>query len=100
MAADLKGWPARAILWVLASPVLACVALWRARQRYVFLRIAMAPHLPCSCGTRIWLLGLWRCSCGFTYQGHLLRYCPVCLTIPRVVRCYRCGVTTTLPEAD
>jgi hypothetical protein len=45
------------------------------------------------------LVGMWRCSCGnHVYRGHLLRLCPVCGTVPVVVRCYRCGVTTKLPD--
>jgi hypothetical protein len=87
-------------LFVIASPILLVQALRRAHERYSFFRLAMAPELPCECGSPISLVGLWRCSCRFTYRGHLLRICPVCGTIPCVVRCYRCGVTTKLPESS
>lgn len=85
-------------LFLLASPVLLLRALVRAYRQYMLLRVAMEPSLWCACGAEVSLVGLWRCSCNFTYQGHLLRLCPVCGTIPKVVRCYRCGVTTMLPE--
>jgi hypothetical protein len=88
------------VLFVLASPMLAVEGMRRACERYWFFRLAMAPAILCECGAEVSLVGLWRCSCGFTYRGHLLRPCPVCGTIPCVVRCYRCGVTTKLPEAS
>jgi hypothetical protein len=85
-------------LFVFASPILAVLAGRRACERYRFFRLAMQGEIPCECGAVVSLVGLWRCSCGFTYRGHLLRTCPVCETTPCVVRCYRCGVTTKLPE--
>ena len=87
-------------LFVLASPVLALKAVRRGLEHYRFFRLAMEPAIVCECGSPVPLVGLWRCSCGFTYRGHLLRVCPVCGTIPCVVRCYRCGVTIKLPEAS
>jgi len=89
-----------AALFVLASPILVVKGVRRGLRRYRFFRLAMESDLVCECGSRVSLVGLWRCSCGFTYRGHLLRACPVCGTIPLVVRCYRCGVTTKLPEAS
>lgn len=86
-------------LFLLASPILFLKGLRRAGERYRFFRLAMSPTIICGCGAEVPLVGAWRCSCGFTYRGHLLRICPVCGTIPCVVRCYRCGVTTKLPEA-
>jgi hypothetical protein len=86
-------------LFILASPVLAFLAVRRARERYSFFRLAMEPAFECKCGSPVSLVGQWKCSCGFTYRGHLLRPCPVCESIPCVARCYRCGVTTKLPEA-
>ncbi len=87
-------------LFVFSSPILLILAARRALERYRFFELAMAPAVVCECGREISLVGLWRCSCRFTYRGHLLRPCPVCGTIPCVVRCYRCGVTTKLPEAS
>jgi hypothetical protein len=88
------------ILFVLASPVLLVKAARRAGERYRFFRLAMAPAIVCECGAEVSLVGVWKCSCNYTYCGHLLRACPVCGTIPCVVRCYRCGITTKLPEAS
>jgi hypothetical protein len=99
MAAVKNPW-IDALLFILASPVLMVLATRRARERYRFFRLAIAPEMVCECGSTISLVGLWRCSCGFTYRGHLLRTCPVCQSIPCVVRCYRCGVTTKFPEAS
>jgi hypothetical protein len=86
-------------LLLLASPILAVQAARRAVERYRFFRLAMTPAIVCECGARVSLVGIWRCSCTYTYRGHLLRTCPVCGTIPCLVRCYECGVTTKLPEA-
>jgi hypothetical protein len=88
------------VLFVLASPILTVQTLRRARARYRFFRLAMESTTQCECGAMVSLVGYWRCSCGFTYRGHLLRLCPVCESIPCVVRCYRCGVTTKLPESS
>ena len=87
-------------LFILASPVLLVLAVRRGLNRYRFFQLAMQPEIVCECGSPVSLVGLRKCSCGFTYRGHLLRECPVCGTIPCVVRCYRCGVTTKLPEAS
>jgi hypothetical protein len=90
----MKAWQRELLLWLLASPVMLVVAVVRAWRGARFLRAAMRPTLPCrTCGDQIALLGMWRCSCGFSYQGHLLRSCPVCKTLPQVVRCYRCNTT-------
>ena len=88
------------VLFVLASPILAVKAVRRTFERYRFFRLAMRPAIACECGSQVPLVGFWKCPCGFCYRGHLLRTCPVCGTIPCVVRCYRCGVTTKLPEAS
>ena len=87
-------------LFILASPVLLFQAVRRGRERLEFFQLAMEPSIICECGAPVSLVGFWKCSCGFTYRGHLLRACPVCGTIPVVVRCYRCNVTTKLPEAS
>jgi hypothetical protein len=97
--ADMKNTWIDWVLFVVASPVLLVQASRRGLEHYRFVRLAMQAEILCECGVPISLVGLWRCSCGFTYRGHLLRQCPVCDTIPCVVRCYRCGVTTKLPEA-
>jgi hypothetical protein len=86
------------LLFILASPILLFQKVRRVVERYRFFALAMQPEMPCECGSVISLVGLWRCSCSFTYRGHLLRTCLACGTIPYIVRCYRCGVTTKLPE--
>jgi hypothetical protein len=98
--ANMKVTPIDAALFVLASPILFVQALGRARERYRFFRLATEAQLICECGAAISLVGMWRCACGFVYRGHLLRMCQVCGSIPCVVRCYRCGVTTKLPESS
>lgn len=90
----------RLALHVLASPVYAVRFAGLAATRYRFLRIATAAGMQCECGAWLSLVGLWKCSCGFTYRGHLLRRCPVCDSVPCVIRCFRCGVTTKLSDAE
>jgi hypothetical protein len=86
------------IRWVLALPFNLFGAILRLRNHIQFLRLAAATQIFCECGSPISLVGLWRCSCSFTYRGHLLRTCPLCLKIPKICRCYACGLTTKLPE--
>lgn len=88
-----------AALFVLASPVLVVRALASACRKYEAFRVAQAEAIPCECGADIMLVGFWRCSCGFTYRGHVFRACPVCGSVPRMVRCTDCGATVLLPEA-
>ena len=87
-------------LFLLASPVLLCLAVRRGLKQLRFFVAACRTQIFCECGAAVALVGLWKCSCGFTYRGHLLRLCPICGTIPCIVRCYRCGVTTKLPEGS
>ena len=92
LAADL-------VLRILASPVRLLVALDRVLQNGSFWQLSNSPTTTCgSCKEVISLVGQWKCRCGFTYRGHLMRTCPVCYSSPRVVRCVHCGVTEKLPE--
>ena len=88
------------LLFVLASPILLIKSISRAVKRYRFLRISYASSIRCACGQQIQLLGMWRCSCGFTYRGHVLRVCanPNCRVLPAMVRCFSCGTTELLPR--
>lgn len=87
------------ILFLLATPALAVRTLVRAVRRVEFWRAIYRTSSLCgSCGATISLVGLWRCQCGFTYEGHLLQVCPVCGALPKMMRCYQCGVTETLPQ--
>ena len=70
----------------------------RMREHMAFLRISQATEILCQCGNAISLVGLWKCSCSFTYRGHLLQICPLCGRVPKICRCYACGLTTKLPE--
>ena len=82
------------ILFLLASPVLAIVGIARIIRRFSRLRLAAEPRTVCrTCGGDIVLVGFWRCGCGFTYRGHVLRICPVCGSFPRMIRCFACGAT-------
>ncbi len=87
-------------LLVLASPVIAVKGALRLVGRIRLWRLAVVAQIPCSvCGTAISLLGRWKCACGYTYEGHLIRECPVCHSFPAMVRCYVCGATEKLPES-
>jgi hypothetical protein len=87
------------ILTFFAAPAIVVVKLVQIVARWRFYKTAYTSRLFCAnCGAAVWLVGLWRCPCGFTYKGHLLRICPVCESLPAMVRCYECGVTAKLPE--
>jgi hypothetical protein len=90
----VKSWQWNLALFILASPILAVRGTVRLVRRARLLYQAARPTMPCgTCGEEISLVGLWRCRCGYTYQGHVLRYCPVCGAFPLMVRCYQCGTT-------
>ena len=89
-----KSWQWDAILFVFASPILVVPAAVRALRRLRFLRQAIEPWIACStCEGQIFLVGFWKCGCGFTYRGHVLRFCPVCGSFPAMIRCYQCSAT-------
>ena len=97
--ADVEDFLTDALLFVLAGPILIFLAVRRMIARWRYLRLATQPSITCECGEPVSLVGMWRCTCGnYVYRGQLLRSCPVCHTVPVVVRCYRCGVTTKLPD--
>ena len=86
-------------LWLFASPILCVKAVIRLWRRVRFWTASCLTRVTCrNCEQSISLVGMWRCACGYTYRGHLLRVCPVCRTVPRMVRCYDCGLTVPLPE--
>jgi len=87
------------ILWILASPIYIVKWVIVMIRRARFWATAYTPAIPCrTCGVKISLVGIWRCGCGYTYRGHLLRHCPLCGSLGRVVRCVSCGITHLLPE--
>ncbi len=91
----------RLFLWTLALPMLIVMGIFKAfwfmfvgRRRY---RYAWSSQMRCRyCRRVIELVRAWRCKCGFTYIGSVLRLCPVCRTRPRIVRCDGCGMTWTI----
>ena len=86
-----------AMAYILALPFLL---VWGVIKGFRYVRTlsnAVSPAVNCSnCHHPVSLVGLWRCGCGFTYRGHLMHPCPICHRVPKVVRCYRCNVTTRL----
>ena len=95
----MKDFITAVVLWVLASPILLVQQLFRLWRHLQFWKMAYRPNIRChNCGASVSLVGQWECSCKFVYQGHLLRRCPICGSMPRMVRCYRCRVTQELPD--
>jgi hypothetical protein len=89
-----KKWYWDAALLILAAPTYLVVGAARLTRSLRFVRTAGRRYIPCrTCGGAVLLVGFWRCSCGFTYRGHLLRFCPVCQTLPQIIRCEHCGAT-------
>ncbi len=81
-------------LLILASPVYLLIGAMRLARAVRFVRISSQESIACpTCGETILLVGFWRCNCGFTYRGHLVRLCPVCRTLPDVIRCEHCEAT-------
>lgn len=79
------------LIRILALPTTATVSIYRAIRSA---RNALKSEIRCKgCGASVQLVRGWRCSCGFTYVGHLLMACTVCGTRPLLVRCQDCGVT-------
>jgi hypothetical protein len=89
------------MLWLLASPILLVKWIVRGARRARFWRVSYSTRIVCrNCLKPISLVGMWRCGCGYTYRGHLLRFCPICASIPRMVRCHNCQTTAKLPELE
>lgn len=86
------------IRWVVTLPFRLLGSFLRLRTHIEFLTLSTATQIYCECGSPISLVGFWRCSCTFTYRGHLLQMCPLCGKIPKICRCYACGLTTKFPE--
>jgi len=90
----MKPWHVDIVLFVFACPILLVRALVRFLRHLAFLRMTIQPTLTCrTCGGMISMLGMWKCGCGHTFQGHLLSICHVCGSLPSMIRCYRCGAT-------
>jgi hypothetical protein len=94
-----KPWKAFFIVmtYILSSPFLLIWGMVEAFKYFRTLGRAIAPSVICrTCRNQIALVGMWQCECGFTYQGHLMRPCPICHRVPRVARCYQCNTTNLL----
>jgi hypothetical protein len=90
-------WILVAVAYSLALPRLVVWYLIRLVRYVGILRLSVTSSVACAyCCQQISLVGLWRFQCGFTYAGHLLRPCPICHRLPKIVRCFHCGVTTKL----
>lgn len=88
-----------ALIWILASPILFILWGVRLARRVKYWCVAYATEITCMhCRSKISLVGMWRCGCGYTYAGHLLRTCPICHSLPRMVPCLSCGASRLLPE--
>lgn len=76
-------------LMALPAAVLFAIArnLWAARN-------ALRTRMRCRhCGNEMALVRAWRCGCGHTFVGSVLRKCEVCGSRPLVIRCNDCGLT-------
>lgn len=90
----MKRWHWDVLLFALASPILLIRACARLLRHIAFLRMSIQPTLRCrTCSAQIPMLGMWKCGCGSTFQGHVLSECEVCHSVPSMIRCYRCGAT-------
>ena len=90
--ASAKSWWWDAALLLVASPVYAVVAGARLLRQAKLVRIMVQRAMRCrTCDDEVSLIGFWRCGCGFTYRGHLLQLCPICGTLPQLIRCEHCG---------
>ena len=86
------------VRWLIVGPILLARFILRAFQWFDFWAVAYRHDISCrNCGSAISLVGIWRCRCGYTYKGHVLRSC-VCGSLPRMVRCFQCGITQELPK--
>jgi len=83
--------------YILAAPLLLVWAAVKA-VRYVRLLIrSVSGSAVCvGCHREVPLLGIWQCECGFRYEGHLLTPCSICHRVPKIARCFHCGLTTKL----
>jgi hypothetical protein len=87
------------VRWLLVSPILLVRFVIGTFRRADFWATSYRHQILCrNCGTAVSLVGIWRCRCGYAYKGHLLRPCPVCDALPRMARCFNCGITEKLPE--
>jgi hypothetical protein len=95
----VKGAIFEIVHWLVAGPILLVRFILHAFRWFDFWAMSYCHQIACrNCGSAISLVGIWRCRCGYTYKGHLLRSCPVCDALPGMARCFRCGVTEELPK--
>ena len=90
-------WTFKAILYLVALPMYIIMIVPRTKQYIKRLKLSVKPYMECpSCGAQVPLVGMWKCPCGYQYQGHLLKACANCGRTPLMARCWDCGVTIML----
>ena len=84
-------------LYILAAPIYLISGLWKLPKQVRRLSLAVQAKVKCQiCSEDVPLVGMWRCPCGFQYQGHLIQTCPNCGRTPSMARCWNCGATVML----
>jgi len=79
------------LVWSIKAPFHLGVALGRLWAA----RVLLQESIPCStCGTPIPQLGLWECSCSFSFYSAYFAPCPLCRAVPLFIVCGRCGAST------
>lgn len=87
----------RMVLYLFSLPLLLIWHLIRGIRGLRSLHHAQITSIQCSnCNYHISLVGIWKCACGYTYRGHVMRCCPQCSRTANLVRCLRCQVTYKL----
>lgn len=89
------------IFKIIGAILLLPISIYRTIKRSVFLirrlKRSVQTIIVCSnCSKEVSLTGMWQCVCGFQYAGHILKVCPVCHSVPNIIRCPNCGVTTLI----
>lgn len=60
--------------------------------------LATRDSLICpGCHGRIDLVGRFKCTCGFVFDGFVFSRCEVCGKVPSFVACQECGVCVKSP---
>ena len=84
----------RGLTWLFWAPIVFAINV----VRFWKLRPLFGDAMACvTCQSRISLLSLWECHCGWRFYGWYWSRCEVCGDIPSFVECGRCGATTMNP---
>lgn len=83
--------------YLLLAPIFFLLDILRLGKNMRRMRFAVRSSLTCyNCRSKIPLVGMWKCNCGFQYTGHVLKPCSLCGHVAQIVRCPHCGVTLLL----